>query len=551
MTLKKIPDSYVQPNRAWPASERYDLLVGNPAAQETQIYGTRKIKGALPAHTHGEDGGELLDEQLFADVPGPQGSPGTFFSPPPPEGNPTKIGIPICRRINDFLPLSTHPLGLLRRPVLLPGGVSALKIKLGVFWDTVGEVMRFRVWLASLARHNTMARAGDPALVDPPDIAAIVVTFTTPATLFYGSLEASFGAALLARLGDPRLDRLVELIIWQEYNPSSAARHRLCCVSGTITGTVGGRRVAAKDRSISQVTTGDILAGQALSTDVVGRLRTQTNGLTHATLGKPPGLREDLVTPDRRRSFVEVITRPHQHQGSLVPDPFGAFFSDGVVPRGFLFAESYPRDLGDSLTQITTLLSQKFAVGPKLHSSGALDSTWLVLKFRAAIPAGLLSFYLQFCLSRIAADDAAKVRAHISASSLLGEPGGVTSLQSGGSLGMPTYRASAPNPIEIDPLDARTHLRRLARLRAGLSPWATGAILGKDVRPDDVVTSTEGRISEAIRVELSHPAVRDGAAARVTGDYMVTVKIEVETPTLGGYDSGVTLNWICGVVGES
>jgi hypothetical protein len=545
MTLKKIPDSYVQPNRAWPASERYDLLVGNPAAQETQVYGTRKIKGAFPAHNHGENGGELLDETLLSEVLGPQ-----TWDP----GNTRTIGIPLCRQSNAAFLFVTYPKGLYRSPLFLPGGVSALKVKLGVYWQTNNETIRLRVWLGTPLRTNYKLRPSQGAHPNPATVAVSIATTATPS---YAILVASFTAELLAPLGDPRLDRLVELIVWQEYDPSVAARHRLVSVSATRTATVGGRNASPKDRSIAQVTTGDILAGQALSTDVVGRLRTQTNGLAHATLGKPPGLREDLVTPDRRRSFVDVITRPHQHQGSLVPDAFGAYFSDGVVPKGFLFHKSFPIDLGDnSSQQAGDNDSQSFPTGARIHPSGVLNATWLDLKFRCPLPAGLLSFYVQFAVYLTFGDRLMKTRLHIGALPLLTSTQAVVAVQSGGRAGGPAYKATSVDAdglliCEVDPVEIPGFLPGRKTRRADLSPWSGLARLRELDLPPDVGDKTRHQVSEPVRVELTHPAVRASGAARSTEDYMIRCRLEVELDVAGTYDSAAAVNWICGVVGES
>lgn len=539
-TLTKIPLSYLAPNRTIPQAELGVLANTNPATLRLLTYGTRPVVGVSIGHDHGQDGGDaLLWRSVLSLTFGPHHNPiGVSIV--------DAIGIPFAQSaVESANPVSaTNPKLVAAAPVLVPGGLASLE-GVVVFYADTTDAITVRITLRPVGAHNH-------DLGEAPGEALATISFTPTAPPKYYSQTVSFSASTLAGLGDPAFDRELELCVWQLYSPASSIQgHRLVSLTldaGSYGVTLAGTRPPAQgDPALSHVEVGEVLTGQAVVPDLLGRIKDRYSQEGAALLGRAPGLGADAQTSDSRREFVQNVIAAHQHTGILAENEGGELVSDGAIVRDQLFVQTYALrfDQGaDNRLVFDNEPVQGQGIG---EPGGAGIASPLELIFRASIPAGLGAFLVRFSLGpRETTDKTCRIRVDVR-----GEDGVsiVTGVTSGRNRASSTL-VGGYWVCEVDPIDnpAWQPIRRLRPLLR--SPWSLNALLPAAQRPPVLFaparTGGFHRVSELVRVELTQPAVRSTDTPHKTGDYRILIRLDLQKDD-ATYDSAARLLWMHGL----
>jgi hypothetical protein len=528
-TLKKIPDTYLTPARQLPEQEAFDLHVGNPEAARLLIGGSRQIRAADPPHDHGQDGGEVLLAH----------PPVRLSFGPVALATGTVSGSLIESVLVDGVPSFSAALGprlMASAGVFVAGGVQSLEGYVLFAFDSLNAVSV----IVTLRPYGQTNKDSDRGLALTQTLA-----FTPLGSVW--SVALSF--ADLTPLGDVRYDREYELCIWQNYSPPAVVTfgHRVTSIyldAGTPATVQGGARdVSRLDQPRQSVSVADIKAGAILGQDVGRKMRSTHNALLRSLLGRAPGLLNSDDTPDLARPYLQEVHAAHQHRGIDVPDGCGGYWSDGAVLRDTLFADCLC--VPNPLT--APVIQNEDYRGFLVHSSGALDATWVQLEYRASIPAGLGAIDLRFCLETAATQIETRLLIHADVRSW----GGVsicTGLVSGNHRSRAAKDAGGLYVCEVDPLDneAFEPSRKRRLTRKGL--WTLDARRLSSLRSLAGVRSTAHQISEVVRLNLTHPKINPTDKAHATADYRIILRFEVQIT--GGatvVDPGAELRWVLGV----
>jgi hypothetical protein len=525
LTIKKIPTSYLTPNRALPKREVYDAFVANPKATRLLTYGGREILGAATAHDHAEDGGEVLrDRSRLSVMFGPQGREFAGIVP--------KIGINLLppQGAGDFV---ASPKLVASGPVLFPGGVKQVSGRLRIFYDTTDPITIY-VGIRPYSALNY--KFGFGALL----YQTIAYTPSLPAS--YRGLAFTFPA--LDDMGGVEFDRELEVCLWQGYNPGAGSGHRLCDIylspGAAGVATAAGRAAKRRDPGLVSVSTAEVLQGAHLDTQLTNKIRQRVNQELSGLLGLAPGVMPDGRTPDRTRPYTQEVQGAKQHQGALVPDGSGGFFCDGACLREQRAVQWYPRNLGENAGG--TAVTGNPYLGPEIHPSGALDGQWGRWKFRASLEAGLTALWIRFALRIATIDVHTTCKAHVGVLDFSGAniAKRITSELHSSS----GTDADGLLVCQVDPLDNDAYQRGQDRRRAGKGIWTgDGLLLDASLNPPAGIQGPPYQASELVQVELSHPAVRPTDSPHKTQDYMIVFRAELATLDSGNYDPSTRLQW--------
>jgi hypothetical protein len=529
-TLKKIPDAYLTPARQLPEQELADMMVSNPEAARLLTYGTRQPQNADPPHDHAQEGGEVLIYHPACRL--------TFGPEPFAAGSMQGVvidgGVLVDGQFTFDVALG--PRILASGAVFLPGGTQRLEGYLLVEVDQF-EAMTLYV---SLRPYNQLNKKFDT--LDHP---SVQLTFT-PATAQH---TEALVFADLSTLGDVRYDREYELVIWQAYRPNAPVTfgERVVAVylDAGVAATVhaGARVVTRLDLQRQSVSYADVKSGAILGQDVGRKMRSTHNALLRGMIGRAPGLLNSDDASDLLRPYTQEVHCAHQHQGIDVPDGCGGYWSDGAVIRDTLFSESFAHRV---IVTSPPVPNQDYK-GRKIHSSGALDATWVQLEYRASIPAGLGAIDVRLCVESGSSRVETRLLVH---ADVRGQDGvsickGITS---GVHRHANTLDATGLFVCEVDPLDndAMEPGRKRKLGRKGL--WTKEARRFNGLSPRPGVRNTAHQISEVVRLLLTHPKLDPADSRHQTADYRVLLRLELQiTGAATVVDPGAELRWVLGV----
>lgn len=516
-TLKKIPTSYLTPMRTLPQQEMADEYITNPQAGRLLVYGTRDTRLSDPPHDHGQSGGEIRkDVQVFAVSLGPEK---TAAGP--------RLGIQIQR---SALLLGLNPPRILGAAgVMLKAGQSQVSGLLFVAVDAIAQ-MTISVSLRPYTETNRDINQGLQATAQ--------IIFTPLAAPSEAAL--SWSLTDLSSMGDSRYDREAELVVWQQYQPPTTVTsgHRLVGVYANVLVVDTRARDAERSELPRQdIAYADIKTGAILGQDIGAKMRATHNALMRGMLGRAPGL-DNLGYSDQTRPYIQDIEAAHQHQGIDVPDGCGSFWSDGAVLRDTVAALS--------LHHINSVAGTSADyTGAFLHSSGVFDATSLLVELRCSIAAGLGALELRVAVFVGTAEQTTRFLVHCDVRGFDG-----VSICTGVSSGIHQQESALDSGglfvCEIDPLDnnlfSPSRKRRLAR--AGL--WTLAAL--RSQTPASGMRPTNQQISETIRINLTQPKIDSSNAPHATADYVLTVRLELQTPFgATAVDTASKLNWLLAV----
>jgi hypothetical protein len=523
--ITPVPSGYITPARGLSAAEVKALFFDNDQGVRLLTYGARDPEGASPPHDHEEDGGVLLGYALLEEVYGPQG---------PEDGSGTEqIGIPLGRRAS-----GSHgdiPKLVASHPLPLPGGVRNLDVYLLVRWDgtDAGADIALGVAIGTLAMTNYHYGTVDAGGGTPGQTKKDGVVTTGSAA--YGVIVLSFEDGELDQLGDVTRDRVYELRVFQHHDPGVGKVHRLCGILAVNGDDPQVRSAYRGEPDRAELVVADFLSGAGVLTpDLALKIKRSENQQAVAILGGAPGLRSDGARADRRRPWTQTITAVHGHTGAFVPLGGGLFKGDGAILRRKQVARCYARNLGDNSSYVVDGDPYR---GILLHPNGGdeLDSEWLELRYRVAVGAGQASIRVRAAL-QVEADDKDTIVILRAVCTPISGGGGtiVTGIRT------PTFSAHQ--------VDADGALCELApedndAFRAG-APWGQWGLLKETEVPAGVETTYPVQISEEAEIFLTHPALRSSDTAHTTGDYELTLRLEVMDKDSGVYDAEARLAWL-------
>lgn len=525
-TIKKIADASIAPST--PSAEvLYNLWQTNDQGLRDEIYGPdRAIAGATPGHNHGEQGGEILvdDRPLVSVAFGPFNSESAANSP--------QVGT--CYGIlNDttstFLFEDGSSKLLAAVPVLIPGGVEEVLVRLSLY--AIGsQSIKFYTQLAPLTQSGYRSLA--------------VGAYETGSTLsFTGTRlrKADITHDDLSALGDPTLDRLCELRIYQAL--SSTVEHRLCGAAVYATATTRARPAMQGDPPQARLVLADIIKG-AITPELTAKLRQIENGHAIALLGRAPGLHPD-GSPDRTRSYLQEIEGVHLHQGPLCPLEEGGSYPDGEILPWPLVTASYPRSQGEDGSGNADAYQAR---GLKIHPTDLDAATWLHLRYRCSIPSGLFAVALRFALMPGTSSPATTCRVRVDVRPV-GSDSSAASIVSRVSSG--PYAGTAKDTdglvvCSVDPIHSDLYVPNRVRQGRGqkLSLWSQDARLPESSLPAGAIRDYAYRISEPVVIELTNPLLRDSDAYRPTQDYTLHLRVQLRDDDQAAYDTAARLLWV-------
>ncbi len=531
-TIKKLDETSqaLLPSTELTATEMLELYVDNETGHRDLVYGDRPIKGAAPAHDHGQDGGRVQPFPLVSV---------TFASTSVTYPTPAIPGI-LLAALQDAAD-ETIPVRLCSIPVFAVGGVSECKVSISVIVAT--EFLD--------AECQYAARLGyfDHALYNydehPGIDIALSNTESTPVSLLTSA------AIDLTDLGDATKDRELELVIYQVSNTSND----LNFLSGVIvyaSGFTRARRPTQRDLAYRPVQPSDVV-GAVLNPDLTRLIRDQENARCISLLGRAPGLTPSL-TPDKRTPFLSQIYYPHQHQGVLCPDGYGGFTSDGRVLRR-QYASVYCTSAGEDASGS---LDGDPGRGFLIHPNGTLASDWGTFYRRVPISCGTPFLDIRFALSPATTDIYTRLTAQVTiyratSFAALGEAYTDAELLADQSVFPVRYLTSGRqqrsairddfnHTIQVEPLD-HTAWYRDAELKPEQGRWSLYTLRGASEVPTGINRTYPYRISNTVTAHLSQPALRPRDGAHPTMDWTVVLRLNLETLDSGGYDSGARLLW--------
>ncbi len=518
LTLTKITNAIKQPIRKVFQGDLRTLFVDNPAAIVLWTYGSRIIAGVRPGHDHADDGGELLKGTLFRVSYGPYLREGAGVSS-------FQRGIPLLR--GPFDP----PKLLAPSIVTLPGGLARVRGALVVFTGSVVGSTTLNVVLRSIGLHNMKASASATH-------ASVVTDLTWNAAGGYSVLEWSWSGRALAKAKGTKNRARCEFAVYQ---------------TGSGFGATGGSVVSAElwvdddpeyivrppapsDPSASEVTFFDIKAGKLLVTTLSQKLRGAWNALTQGVLGRAPGLTVDSVTIDRLREWRQRIKGAHRHYGRLVPSSSGGFYSDGPCltypPKA---SACLARFWGEDASALKNAAGTQ-AQGKKLHSSGALDETWLYWDNSIDLESGLGALDVSCAVEPGNVSDSARLYLHVGIFRE-GDVGG-TNLVKAVRCSYHQQEATDAEGLfvcELEPEENEPWQPNVSRRAAGKSVYShLAAKLSAQTSPLFETTNAY-RVSQVAKVEISHPAYQPDGVARPTGRYVLRLRFSLQQ-SLGVYD---------------
>lgn len=521
-----------------------EILSTNPEALLDLIYGpSRRIKNAAPPHDHDEDGGEphhlpLLQHsfgQYFAPAVGLLGIP---LGPP---AAATSYAVTTTDGVTDY----TQAKRLHCAMILIPGGVSELRVSLTEYHETTGKDVILYVALRSLSSVNF--KLG----VAPEEVRA-ALNYTTSGSP--GTAVQSVTIADLSPLGDPTQDREVEASLWLACDLDTTTVHQIFEWEIVATDhTDAARDPAPRDITFPPLAVKEIKAGSCvLSTQTSTKIRERYNGLNRGLWGSTPGLLANLQ-PDRRRRYREEIAGIHQHQGSFCPDGSGGVFGDGAC-----LTDGQAIGFVSSLWEVTPIVSGTPPVldtggyvarpnrGVIIHATADLSAGWVRCGFRRSIPAGCgaLLFRVGLHPSFDATFANTNPTQRLLASVEVVESGGaddiVTRVYCGPHAEVQDISADDNGFCEIEPQIDPAYLITSDPSRKG---WNRDSQISQAELSARKMLQFPYRVSEPIVAELTYPVQRPDDPYRPTQDYDVRFYFKM-VDDAGAADTAAGLLWI-------
>jgi hypothetical protein len=527
-SIKKINEdsTHVAPGTELTATELIELFVDNELGHRDLVYGDRPIKGAAPAHDHGQNGGRaqqypLVNVTFASQRQSGVAAPGVLLATP-------QSGV-------DTSVATGTPKRLMSIPVFAPGGVSEVKIRCSVVVEDefISSDIRARLGFFDHALYNYAEHPG------------IDITLTYSG--FGGSIELLTAENIdLTELGDCTQDRELELVLYQATVPVNDGN----TLSGVIvyaTGFTRGRRVTQRDLAYRPVQPADVI-GQTTNPNLTALIRNQENQRSIALLGRAPGLTSSL-TPDKRRPFIDKIYYPHQHQGVLCPDGFGGFVSDGRVIRR-QHASAYCVSVGEDGS---SNVDGDPGRGALIHPYP--DDPGIKCYFLRRLPVSCGTPFLDIRFALMPSTTDRYTRLTITASmfpaasfTLIGGVYGsaderypIKYLTSGRRYRSALYNGNA-HVIQVDPLDHPAWYRD-TELAPELGRWTKAILRGPSEVPRGTNLTYPYRVSQVVTAHLSQPAIRPDDGAHATMDWHLAVTFSLETLDSESYDTGARLLW--------
>jgi len=534
-TLAYLADGDLAAGVELTATVALEVFWSNPEAVLDLVYGpTRRITGAAPPHDHDEDGGEphalpILQrsfgryQQNLSGRGIPLGPPasGTFAAT---EDN-GETSYSNAKRLDCVM-------------VVIPGGVSSVKVSLSEYHETTGKPVILYVALRSLSSVNF--KLG----VAPEEVRG-TISYTTSGTP--GTSNQTVTLDELGSLGDPTLDREIEASLWLGSDLDSTTEHRIYDWEIVAVGyTEEPREASLLDLAYPALAVREFKAGLGqISPLLIGKSTESYNALNRALWGSTPGLLPDLK-PDLRRSYQETINGVHQHQGSWCPQADLSIVGDGAVLRdtqsfGFL---TY---LGETLPLVAATpptMDHRPSQGQFLHLTDDLSVGWYIYRFRRSIPAGCGELRLRIAATASVYDTSQKLLVEAFVQSVAADSPALLRLFCGPNASPLSDTEADYGSVEIEPEDDVAYLPGFDVANQNKKGWNRGVEIEASQASALQLLSTTYRISREIRMVLTYPPVRPDDPYRATEDYEIQLRFQMRNAD-GACDIGAGLLWLC------
>ncbi len=525
-----------------------EILSTNPEALLDLIYGpSRRIKNCAPPHDHDEDGGEPHHLPIL------QRSFGQFLD----EGLAVlgMVGIPLGIRTaaGSFEPTTTDGVTEYSNAkrldcamIVIPGGVSKLKVSLTEYHETTAKNVTLHIALRSLSSVNFQLGVASEEVLT-------ALSFTTSGSP--GTANQSVTIDDLTTLGDPTLDRELEASLWLAFDLDGVTEHRLLDWEiVAIAHTTQARPPSPRDLIFPPVAVKEIKAGSCvLSTQTGIKLKERYNGLNRGLWGSTPGLLNSLQ-PDRRRTYRESIAGIHQHRGSMCPTVGLDIIGDGAVLRDTQsFAFLGPGGLGTGIITspgVPPELTGTPNSGALLHQVADLSSFWAYFRFRRSIPAGAGELRLRIGAnadpdsSGATYNTSQKLLVSIDVVPVGGGSSIVTRLFCGPYVSPLDAAEDDFGYVEVEPEDNVAFLPNFDVAIQNKKGWNHGVQISESESEALRLISLPYRVSQEIRVQLTYPPARSSETYHATGDYEVRLRFQMRNAD-GDCDSLASLLWLC------
>lgn len=509
LTLTKITNTIKAPLRKVLDTDLRTLFYDNPAALDLWIWGSRKVAGVTPPHDHALGGAEILKGSLLSLSFGPWQTKTTG-------GSSWLRGIPLTRG------WSTLTTAKLVFPALctLPGGVARVRGSLFVWGGTAGQAVNLTATLRPVQWHN--AKYLNPTTTGVH--ASADLTWTASAAQ-YQLIPFSFEALNLNKAKPLDKPARVELCLFQKTVLPGAVDWMILGAELWVDDDPATyvRAATPSDPPKAEVTFSDILANKLLLTLLSKKFKSRWNGLLIGLLGRAPGIDPNGVDIDRDRRWVRRIKGAHRHEGLIVPDSQGAYYSDGAcLTYPSKATACWPRTWGEGASSLRTCDARQ-PQGELIHSGGALDGSWLSDDYSIDLEAGLAAIDMQVSLEPANTETTPRLFCHVG---VYAEQGSTTNLVKAVSCDWHRQEAVDAGGLlkcEVEPEENDSWVPN-----ANMRLAAKGVYTQLAKKPASQTYATETinayRVSKVIKVEISHPAYQTDGVARKTGRYILRVR---------------------------
>lgn len=490
----------------------------NPAAVRELIYGDRVIVNASPAHDHDQDGGESLLPPIVSD------SFGTYYQ------NLAGVGIPVgppiagsfAETTTDGITDKTTAKRLKCWGAVIPGGVKALRVSLIEYHESASLATSYAVTVRSL--HSVNHKRG----VAPEECSVSLAYTTAGAT---ATVNQSAELLDLSLLGDPTLDREVEIALWLTSDVSATEEQRVLDIEVVpLLLTASARKKNNNDLLFPSVSIREIKAGVGVvSKQLAEKIKLISNGLNVSAWGSTPGLLPNLQ-PDRRRRYRETISAAHTHEGSFCPTSTPG----EVVGKGACLKDAqsfgYVSYLGETLPLVAATpptMSSWPSKGMPLHKQPDTSADWVQYNFRRSIPVGCgalrmrVGVHAGYTFAARSYDRSGTLLMSITVTPVAGGSDIVTQLRCGQYASPIDSRDPDYGFVELEPENDGFHVTNRALVTAGLKGWNHGA----ERTPTELALLQANeilyRVSKPIEVQLTYPPARPFDTYHPTQDYNV------------------------------
>lgn len=518
LPLKRITNAIKAPIRKVWMTDLRTLFYDNPAALALWTYGARLINGVTPPHDHGDNGAEVVKGTLFTINYGPwlrEGTAGAGYA----------RGIPLLRGPDGSGGYSLAPKLLAPTLVTLPGGVTRLRGALVVYTGSAVGTTTLTVVLRGVGRANEKINSTTASVM-----AVSELTWNAAGT--YSVLEWNWSAIQLGRAKPLETSLRCEFCVYQKGGQFGAPGGQVLGAELWVDDDpeVKVRQPLPQDPPAAEVTFSDILSGKILLTTMSRKFKSRWNGLMHGVLGRAPGLSFDAVAIDRARKWRWRVKGAHRHTGLLVPDSSGGFYSDGAVLRyPPKWSACFARQWGEDASSLKNAAATQ-AQGEKIHSSGALDATWLQWDSSIDLESGLGALDVSCELEPGNSIDAAILRLHVGVYRE-GDAGGANLVKA---VSCDMHRdegldAGGLFKCELEPEDNESWVPNSSRRAAGKGVFTLLAKKSSAQTDSRFETVNAYRVSKIAKVEISHPGYQADGVARPTGRYVLRVRLSLAT----------------------